>query len=127
MTETVKTRSFHGSVLPLVAAIAAISFDSHAQQQEASAQALEEVIVFSRYREESLQEVPDTIVALDALEIEQKGITNLMDLTRSIPNMDFETVLHLGSVFINMRGINTMRGSEPGVSVYIDGIQPSIT
>ena len=123
MTETVKTRSFHGSVLPLVAAIAAISFDSHAQQQEASAQALEEVIVFSRYREESLQEVPDTIVALDALEIEQKGITNLMDLTRSIPNMDFETVLHLGSVFINMRGINTMRGSEPGVSVYIDGIQ----
>ena len=100
-----------------------LSLDSHAQQQEASAQALEEVIVFSRYREESLQEVPDTIVALDALEIEQKGITNLMDLTRSIPNMDFETVLHLGSVFINMRGINTMRGSEPGVSVYIDGIQ----
>ena len=29
----------------------------------------------------------------------------------------------MGSVFINMRGINTMRGSEPGVSVYIDGIQ----
>ena len=123
MTETAKTRSFHGTLLPLVAAISAISFDSQAQQQEASAQALEEVIVFSRYREESLQEVPDTIVALDALEIEQKGITNLMDLTRSIPNMDFETVLHLGSVFINMRGINTMRGSEPGVSVYIDGIQ----
>ena len=123
MTETAKPRLFHGTVLPLVAAISVLSLDSHAQQQEASAQALEEVIVFSRYREESLQEVPDTIVALDALEIEQKGITNLMDLTRSIPNMDFETVLHLGSVFINMRGINTMRGSEPGVSVYIDGIQ----
>ena len=92
MTETAKTRLFHGTVLPLVAAISVLSLDSHAQQQEASAQALEEVIVFSRYREESLQEVPDTIVALDALEIEQKGITNLMDLTRSIPNMDFDVI-----------------------------------
>ena len=49
MTETAKTRLFHGTVLQLVAAISVLSLDSHAQQQEASAQALEEVIVFSRY------------------------------------------------------------------------------
>ena len=77
-----------------------MSVGGYAQQQESSVELLE-CTVISRYREESLQEVPDTIVAL-AFEIEQKGITT-MDLTRTIPNMDFETVLHLGSAFINMR------------------------
>ena len=54
------------AVVACSAAIAASvqSIPSWAQSELA----LEEVIVFSRYREESLQEVPDTIVALDALE-----------------------------------------------------------
>ena len=122
MTKPNRSQSYVARLLS-IAMVAGFSVQGHAQGDAPSAESIEEVIVTSRYREESLQEVPDTIVALDALEIEQKGITDLMDLTRSIPNMDFETVLHLGSVFINMRGINTMRGSEPGVSVYIDGIQ----
>ncbi len=122
MTKPNRSQSFVARLLS-IAMVAGLTVQVHAQVDAPSVESIEEVIVTSRYREESLQEVPDTIVALDALEIEQKGITDLMDLTRSIPNMDFETVLHLGSVFINMRGINTMRGSEPGVSVYIDGIQ----
>ncbi len=120
-----KTKNSHAVLarLFIFSLLATLGVGGYAQEDDVADQSLEEVIVTSRYREESLQEVPDSIIALDALEIEQKGITDLMDLTRSIPNMDFETVLHLGSVFINMRGINTMRGSEPGVSVYIDGIQ----
>ncbi len=122
MTKPNHSQSFMARLLSIVM-VAGFSVQGHAQEEAASTQSIEEVIVTSRYREESLQEVPDTIVALDALEIEQKGISDLIDLTKAIPNMDYESVLHLGSVFINMRGLHTQRGAEPGVSIYIDGIQ----
>ncbi len=122
MTKPNRSQSFVARVLS-IAMVAGLSVQVHAQGDAPSVESIEEVIVTSRYREESLQEVPDTIVALDSLEIQQRGITDLMDVTRAVSLMDYENVLHMGSVFINMRGISTQRGSEPGVSVYIDGIQ----
>tara|TARA_B100001093_G_scaffold57_1_gene120 strand:+ start:441 stop:2804 length:2364 start_codon:yes stop_codon:yes gene_type:complete len=116
-------KSSHIFQLAIFISLTLTTTDGFSQEGASSFSAMDEVIVTSRYREESIQEVPDTIVQLDSQEITQKGINDLKDLTKTIPNMDFESVLHHGSVFINMRGINTMRGAEPGVSVYIDGIQ----
>ena len=100
MTKPNRSQSFVARLLS-IAMFAGFSVQGHAQGDAPLAESIEEVIVTSRYREESLQEVPDTIVALDALEIEQKGISDLIDLTKAIPNMDYESVLHLGSVFVN--------------------------
>ncbi len=122
MTKPNRSQSFVARLLS-IAMFAGFSVQGHAQGDAPLAESIEEVIVTSRYREESLQEVPDSIVALDALDIQQQNITDLMDITRTVSLMNFENILNMGSVFINMRGISSQRGSEPGVSVYIDGIQ----
>ncbi len=122
MTKPNRSQSFVARLLS-IAMVAGLSVQVHGQGNAPSVESIEEVIVTSRYREESLQDVPDTIVALDSLEIQQRNITDLMDVANSVPLMNYENILHFGSTFINMRGISTQRGSEPGVSVYIDGIQ----
>lgn len=82
-----------------------------------------EIVVTARQRAENLQRVPDSITALGTELIEQKNIKGIKDLSVSIPNMGYSTDLSPASLFINMRGINTFRGSEPGVSVIIDNVQ----
>lgn len=81
------------------------------------------IVVTARFREESLQDIPDSIVALTGEALEQRNITGLQNLTYSLPNVGVSQALNPGSLFINMRGINTFRGSEPGVAVRIDGVQ----
>ena len=48
---------------------------------------LEEVIVTSQKREQSLQEVPISIVAMGQNEIESRGIADLRDIRGLVPNM----------------------------------------
>ena len=123
-TRACNSRDLAVVVSSLFGVFAVTPWAAFAQTGERSAR-LEEVVVSARYREESLQDVPDSIVALSGTELEQKNITDLRDLAISIPNMGVGQALHPGSLFINMRGINTFRGSEPGVSVIIDGVQAS--
>ena len=52
-----------------------------------SGYALEEIIVTARKREESTQDVPIAITALDARTIERSFLTDLDDLERFAPNV----------------------------------------
>ena len=85
---------------------------------------LEEIVVSARRREESMQEVPISIVAVTADDIEQLGIQTMGDLTQAVPNFSFQ---NRGSILSNfgMRGIVTNIsnvGVESGVAVYVDGV-----
>lgn len=88
--------------------------------QETGAQALDEVIVTARRREENLQEVPIAITAFSAADLELRSIENLEDLQVLVPNVDIRgngtSGGNAGSLAI--RGI-------PGVSRYIDGVHLS--
>ena len=80
-------------------------------------QALEEVVVTARRREENLQEVPVAITAFSAEELEMRSIENVEDLQVLLPNVDIRGAGVSGgnSGSLAIRGI-------PGVARYMDGI-----
>ncbi len=83
---------------------------------------LEEVIVTSQKRAQSLQDVPASVAAVSGDTIEQMGVENLEDLTSYVPNIHFtETGL---STQMRIRGIGSdnSQGFEQSVGVYMDGI-----
>jgi len=126
-----KARNLHHAVFGTTVVFAASSFfmlspDAYAGQDAAddSEFALEEIVVTARRRAEAMQEVPISIVAVSAQEIEQAGIQTMGDLTQSVPNFSFQ---NRGSILGNfgMRGIVTNIsnvGVESGLAVYVDGV-----
>ncbi len=83
---------------------------------------LEEIVVTSRRREESVQNVPISIAAFDYEELELRGITELEDLNTAVPNVTMAGSELTGpSTGASDPARYTIRGL-PGVGVYIDGI-----
>lgn len=88
---------------------------------------LEEVIITAQFREETLQTVPVAITALDAEQLQVRGLDTLHDLTTAAPN----TVITRGTqtfgpgAQIFIRGVGQIDGHpgfEPGVGVYVDDV-----
>jgi iron complex outermembrane recepter protein len=116
----------HKSVGPLslvaAACSAALLQPSQAQQAPsgASAGGLEEIVVSARRREENVQDVPISIVALGSEQLELRGIQQLSDLGLQVPNI----VLMGGGATGETSGNFHMRGI-PGIATYVDGVWQS--
>ena len=114
-------------LLIVVGLCVAICADARAQApQPATPNAstgLEEVVVTSRRREESIESVPDTIQAITAESIEQAGIRSINDVTRQIASFTLVEAQQPGVVLINIRGVGQVRNGEAPVAVVIDGVQ----
>lgn len=99
----------------------------HAQEstQESSetSGALEEVLVTARQREESLQRVPDTVVAFTARDIEGAGIQSVQDALALVPSISFVDSQDAGLASISIRGVGQVRNGEAPVAIVIDGVQ----
>lgn len=83
--------------------------------------AIEEIIVSARKREESLQTVPFSIQAITDAQLKQMGATNMADYARFIPSMAWtETTPGLSTIVF--RGIRVSGGplSHASASVYVD-------
>ncbi len=80
---------------------------------------LEELIVTAQKREQSVKDVPISIVAMGAEEIEKRGITNLEDLSFAVPGLQ---VLDTGSWSrtIFLRGVGNGSGDLPLIGIYLD-------
>ncbi len=86
-------------------------------------QAIEEIVVTARKREESLQEVPLPISAFSERQIEERGITDNYEIALFTPN--FNTVKRVGRQIDRptIRGMaNPEQAGEPNASYFIDGI-----
>ena len=82
---------------------------------------IEEIVVTSRKREESLQDVPFAVTAFTAEEIERKAIRDLSDLTKLSPSVVFDTSFGPADTRIAIRGLaNTLGRSN--VAFLVDGI-----
>jgi iron complex outermembrane receptor protein len=87
---------------------------------------LEEVIVTARKREESLQETPVAVTALNATTLREAGVRNLADLNQIAPNIEVQSAngnAPLANIYI--RGIgqrNTGPNIDSGVGIYIDDV-----
>ena len=92
----------------------------------AHGQALEEVIVTAEKREQSLQDVPISIIALGREALELQGIDDLDDLGANIPNLvvnNFNNDPVAVRMFIRGIGQNDLQlTQDPSVALYLDGV-----
>ena len=85
-------------------------------------QTLEEVIVTAQMREQSLQDVPISVSAIDGETISNRSIDSLSSLSASVPNfMVVETQIDTS---ISIRGVRSdaNKGFEQSVPINFDGI-----
>lgn len=83
---------------------------------------LEEVIVTAQKREQSLQDVPISVSAVQGKKIQDFAIRDFEGLSLSVPN--FTVSRNAIQDTIAMRGINSdgQAGSEQSVGIYMDGL-----
>ncbi|MBL8270574.1 TonB-dependent receptor domain-containing protein, partial [Steroidobacter sp.] len=82
---------------------------------------LEEIVVTAQKREQRLQDVPISVVALGGAELEKRGIRDLKELSYAVPGMYVQD----GGVAnrrISIRGIGNIFGGAPTVGVYLDEV-----
>jgi len=94
----------------------------------AFAEGLEEVIVTAERRDRDIQDIPISMTAMSAEQLENKAVTRLDDLAYASPGL---TITDAGlTQSINIRGIGLASGDPDvtnGVGTYIDGLfQPPI-
>ncbi|WNC72182.1 TonB-dependent receptor [Thalassotalea psychrophila] len=100
----------------------AVTQDEEKVEGESSIE-LERITVTARRRNENLQVVPDTVVSIGEAEISRANITTAVDVTARIPNVSMVESLSPTSTYIMVRGITSVRNSEPAVAMIIDGVQ----
>jgi iron complex outermembrane receptor protein len=120
---------------PLTAAIAALiagtTLGGAAQAQEeprrrASAALLEEVVVTARKREEGSQDVPLSISAFNADQLDAKKVRNLVDLAVGTPSVVLDEVgTSRGYANFSIRGLginSSIPSIDPAVGIIVDGV-----
>ena len=87
---------------------------------------IEEIIVTSQRREQSIQEIPVAVTALGPEHMELKQIANVSDLQYQIPNISIATnagTANGARIFLRGVGEDESRVSaDPAVGVYVDGV-----
>lgn len=85
---------------------------------------LEEVIVTSNYREESLQDIPIAVTALSGDLMEKEDIFDLTGISQNTPNFSF-TEFAPGQTLPVLRGIGSAddgAGLDNSIAIFLDGV-----
>ena len=82
---------------------------------------IEEIVVTTRKREESLQDVPISVGAFTEQDIRRQGITDVADISKYSPSVTFDTGYNPTDTRVNIRGLSATRGRS-NVAFLIDGI-----
>ncbi len=88
---------------------------------------IDEIIVTSTKREESIYDVPVSVSAFTEETILRQGITDLTDIGKFVPNLTVTgfSAGHVSSMNPFIRGIGLqdhLITTDPGVGVYVDGV-----
>ena len=83
-----------------------------------------EIIITAQKREENLQDVPLSVIAIGTRRLDQLNIADFADYAQQLPSVSFNTS-QAGGYVIYMRGVATggdgnHSGSLPSVGVYLD-------
>jgi outer membrane receptor protein involved in Fe transport len=98
---------------------------STAKRDDAQSDALEEVVVTARGREEDLQQVPISMTVLSSVDIISRSIVDVRDVVSFTPSMTFYSGTGRGDpTALVVRGVSPQTSDEryQGLSVFIDGI-----
>jgi len=102
--------------------------DEGEETDEAAAapqEGVEELLVTATKREESIQEVPVSVAALDSGFLADSGTTEFNQIQQYVPNLVINPVTDTRGTTIRIRGIGstgTNSGIDPSVGVFIDGV-----
>ncbi len=114
-----------GTALTSLAALPAMAQQAPAQET-ASESILGEIVVTARRRAESLQDVPVSISAFTAEQLENAGTPDITALTKTTPNLTMQVARGSNSTLIAfIRGVgqqDPLWGFEPGVGLYVDDV-----
>jgi outer membrane receptor protein involved in Fe transport len=83
------------------------------------------VIVTAQKREQNLQDVPISVVALSGQQLQDAGVTNIKNLSALTPGITVTSTTSENSTTARIRGIGTVGdnvGLESSVGVVIDGV-----
>ncbi|MBP7334779.1 TonB-dependent receptor [Niveispirillum sp.] len=114
-----------GTALTSLAALPALA---QTQNQETASEGamLGEIVVTARRRAESLQDVPVSISAFSAEQLENMGTPDITSLTKTTPNLTMQVARGSNSTLIAfIRGVgqqDPLWGFEPGVGLYVDDV-----
>jgi iron complex outermembrane recepter protein len=115
------------AISPIVPVQAQVQAPAQVQGQPTQGTGLEEIVVTAQKRQENLQNVPSAVTAVSAQTIERYHVTDIRDLTGSIPNINFTQIGNqpLTSA-LTIRGIGIPTQPDPfsgtEVAVVIDGV-----
>ncbi|MEH6583337.1 MAG: TonB-dependent receptor [Halioglobus sp.] len=111
-------------ILSLVAANGALAQEEATNARSATS-LMEEIVVTARKREQNLQDVSVSVMALPENLLKDAFLTDAEDLTQLVPSLNMQkSGAPRGSSF-NIRGIGTQSfssGVEPSVSTVLDGV-----
>ncbi|WP_202899765.1 TonB-dependent receptor plug domain-containing protein [Kordiimonas gwangyangensis] len=116
-------RSLLGGTSIIAAMMMSPAVVAQDQGSDESGFALEEIVVTSRRKAESLQEAPAAITAFTSQKIQDAGIERPADFVALTTNLTLIETQNAGNAFVVLRGITQNRNSEPSVAVVIDGVQ----
>ena len=101
-----------------------VNIESYAQTdatQGASVVTIEEIVVTARKREESLLDIPETVVAISGETISQHNMKTLDKIGMTVPNFNLNTRTD-GWPNVTMRGMGAFSLTQ-GVGFYLDDVQ----
>jgi iron complex outermembrane receptor protein len=88
--------------------------------------ALDDIIVTSRKREESLQDVPISVTAVSGEALEEMGVPDVVAIGQSMPNVTLEASRATNTTLTAfIRGVgqqDPVAGFEGGVGIYLDDV-----
>jgi len=108
-----RVNKLHAAVVAALTGVGGFTYQSASAQDAAG---LEEIVVTATRREQNLQEVPISIVAITGDNLEMRGMDNLEEVSQGVPNVLITGGGGgTGGTNFRMRGI-------PQVGTYIDGV-----
>jgi len=118
--------SFKNLVIASVLLMPYSIFSAEGNEEEASSSIFDEVVVTARKREEAAQSVPIPITALGAAQLDARNITEIKDIEKLTPNMQFDAQgINATVTNVFLRGIGQTNWSatqDPKIGIYIDGV-----
>ena len=88
-------------------------------------QGIEDVIVTATRRETNIMETPIAISAVTQEELTKLGISNIKDLSYSLPGLSIQNMTDTSAPIITLRGVrsnNVTEVGDPAVGIHVDGL-----
>lgn len=125
MSKLFRTASCGAFAFALVNAAGAMAQDQAEEQDAASDEAGNNVIIVTaQFREQNLQEIPIAISAIGGDDIASKGISDAEGIAQLVPGLTFSP-FSPGQNIIALRGVSSNddgAGTDNSVAVFVDGV-----